>query len=88
MNAENMNRSVKKRYITWLLFVLNILCIFMYIFKMYLVSKQNLRSFVPNVQVSFYHGYKFGANDLKATEGVTIFVIDLKSNLLKLYRWF
>ena len=56
----------------------------MYIFKIYLVSKKNLKFiklFVLNVQVSFYHGYKFGVNDLKVTEGVTIFVIDLTSNL-------
>ena len=44
--------------------------------------------FVLNVQVSFYHGYKFGVNDLKATEVVTIFLIDLKSILLKLHWWF
>ena len=51
-------------------------------------SQKFLKLFVLNVQVSFYHGYKFGVNDLKATEGVTIFVIDLKSNLLKLHWWF
>ena len=51
-------------------------------------SQKFLKLFVLNVPVSFYHGYKFGVNDLKVTEGVTIFVIDLKSNLLKLHWWF
>ena len=37
-----MNRIVKKRNITWLLFILNFLRIFMYIL-MYLVSKRNLK---------------------------------------------
>ena len=66
-----MNRSVKKRYITWLLFVLNILCI-LYIFLNVSCVQINLKTI--GIKCLFYHGYKFGVNELKATEGVTIFV--------------
>ena len=76
MNNWSINRSIRKRCIVWLLFLLNALCIFMYIFKCILCpnkSQKCLKLLVLIVQVLFYYGYKFGVNDLKATEGVTIF---------------
>ena len=69
-----MNTSVKKRYITWLLFVLNILCILYAFLKCILCSNEISEIFKTFGIKSFYHGYKFGVNELKATEGVTIFV--------------
>ena len=69
-----MNRNVKKRYITWLLFVLNIFYIFMYIFKYILCPNEILKFLVIKTWISFHHGYKFGVNDLKGTGGVKIFV--------------
>ena len=67
MNAGNMNRSIKKRYITWLLSVLNI---FSYTFFKCILCPNKIS--VSNVKVSFYHGYKCGVNDLKVS--VIIFV--------------
>ena len=60
-----MNKSVKKRYITWLLLAVNALCTFLNVPNEVSAS---------NTWVSFHHGYKFDVNDLKVTGGVTIFV--------------
>ena len=49
------------------MYILNVSCV-------QTKSQKFLKLLVFNVKVSFYHGYKFGINDLKAIEGVTIFV--------------
>ena len=72
-----MNTSVKKRYITWLLFVLNILCILYAFLKCILCSNEIsevFKTFGIKCLGIILSWIKFGVNELKATEGVTIFV--------------
>ena len=72
-----MNRSVKKRYVHYLALVcIEYFMYFIYILNVSCVqtkSQKFLKLLVLNVEVLFYHGYKFGVDELKATEGVTIF---------------
>ena len=72
-----MNRSVKRRYINWLLFVLNILCI-LYTFLKCILCPNEISEVFKTLGIKclgiVLSWYKFGVNELKATEGVTIFV--------------
>ena len=49
------------------------LCTFLNVSCVQTKSQKCLKLLVLIVQVLFYYGYKFGVNDLKVTEGVTIF---------------